>query len=512
MFRKIVSQLSLSPSAVSQLTFYSRRLKQERITRTFSALAAVLLVGLQFAVIAAPPTSANAASPNDIIQGGFISKNDLLNRYDASAELKSLYARFGISRVDIQNSTHGSINSKDKTLKSIGRTQHAASDIEINVGTHTYWMRSLSVWDTGSNVANGSNYEVLEGKRAKDGSYFAVVLHCGNIVSRTVPPVPTPTPTPTPQPTPKPTPVPTPKPTSAPTPKPTSPPTPALTPTAISLACVSLTASPLTGQRPLKVDFTAAGDSTGQTISEYIFDFGDTATLAQASPLASHTYTQAGNFTATVRVKGSAGKTTAVIPACSVTVSSASVPPAFTKAKSALNLTSNIDATTKPAAAGDLIKYHLTTKNIGGTAGAYVVVEHVEDILEYADIVDSSGGAVSDGAITWPSQTIQPGTVLAINFTVKIKNPIPSTPVGSSDKNSFDLRIDNVYGNAVQINLTPPISKQVESAATSLPATGAPLSTMIVLLVCAFSLFFYFRNRQLLAEVKLLRGEYQGGL
>jgi len=500
MFRKIVSQLSLSPSAVSQLTFYSRRLKQERITRTFSALAAVLIVGLQFAVIAAPPTSANAASPNDIIQGGFVSKNDLLNRYDASAELKSLYTRFGISRVDIQNSTHGNINSKDKTLKSIGRTQHAASDIEINVGTHTYWMRSLSVWDTGSNVANGSNYEVFEGKRAKDGSYFAVIFHCGNIVSRTVPPVPTPAPKPTPAPTPKPTPAPTPKPTLAPS------------PTAISLACVSLTASPLTGQLPLKADFTAVGNSTGQTISEYIFDFGDTATLTQASPLASHTYTQAGNFTATLRVKGSAGKTTAVIPACSVTVSPASVPPAFTKAKSALNLTSNIDATTKPATAGDLIKYHLTTKNIGGTAGAYVVVEHVEDILEYADIVDSSGGVVSGGVITWPSQTIQPGAVLAINFTVKIKNPIPSTPVGISDKNSFDLRLDNVYGNAVQITLTPPISKQVEGAATSLPATGAPVSTMIVLFVCAFSLFFYFRNRQLLAEVKLLRGEYQGGL
>src|ERR1035437_1942439 len=117
MFKKIVSQLSLSPSAVTQLMFYSRRLKQERVTRTFSAIAAVLLVGLQFAVIAAPPTAANAASPNDIILGGFVSKNDLLNRYDSSSELQSLYTRFSITRADIQASTQGNINSKDKTLK-----------------------------------------------------------------------------------------------------------------------------------------------------------------------------------------------------------------------------------------------------------------------------------------------------------------------------------------------------------------------------------------------------------
>jgi len=502
MFKKIVSQLSLSPSAVSQLMFYSRRLKQERVTRTFSAIAAVLLVGLQFAVIAAPPTAANAASPNDIILGGFVSKNDLLNRYDASAELQALYNRFGISRADISASTHGSINSKDKTLKSIGRLQHTASDTEINVGAHTYWMRSLSVWDTGSNVVNGSNYEVFEGKRAKDGSYFAIIFHCGNIVSRTVPPVPTPTPKP---PTPKPTPAPTPKPTPnvpTPTPKPNVP----------TLACISLSASPLTGERPLKTNFTGVGAASGQTITDYIFDFGDSSTATQPGPLATHTYTTVGNFTATLKVKGSLGKTTAVIPACSVTVSPAATPPSFTKAKSAINLTQNIDATTKPAAPGDLIKYHLTTKNIGGAAGEYVVVEHVEDVLEYADIVDSTGGNVSNGVITWPNQTIQPGGTLAINFTVKIKSPIPATPVGISDKNSFDLRLDNVYGNAVQITLTPPFSKQVEGAATSLPATGAPFSTFIVLAVCGVSLFFFFRNRQLLTEVKLLRGEFQGGL
>ena len=97
MFTKIVSQLSLSPSAGSQLAFYARRLGQERITRTLSALAAVLVIGLQFATIAAPPTSANAASPNDIIYGGVVSLNDLLNQYDDNAQLRAIYMDTGRS-------------------------------------------------------------------------------------------------------------------------------------------------------------------------------------------------------------------------------------------------------------------------------------------------------------------------------------------------------------------------------------------------------------------------------
>jgi PKD repeat protein len=500
MFKKIVSQLSLSPSATSQLAFYARRLKQERITRTFSAVAAVLMVGLQFAVIVAPPTASNAASPNDIILGGFVSKNDLLNRFDQSAELQSLYKHMGISRADIENTHVANINSSDHSLKSIGRDQHDSNDVEIVVGSHQYWLRGLYVWDTGSNIKNGSTYQVLEGQRSADGGYFAVMFRCGNIVIKKqyVPPAPTPKP-PTPIPTPKPTPV----------------------PTSPSIACSYLIATPTTGDRPLKVNFTGAGSANKQTIADYLFDFGDKTTLTQAAPTVSHTYTSSGTYTATLRVKGSLGTVSGTPPTCAVTIHPTLPPASFTKAKYAENLTQNIDATTKPANAGDLIKYHLTTKNIGAAAGSYVVVEHIEDILEYADVTDATGATVSadpnaaiasDSVLTWPAVTIQPGETLNTTFTVRIKDPIPATPVGISDKNSYDLRLDNVYGNTVEITLTPPVAKQVEIASQTLPDTGAPTGTIIVLVVSGLSLFFYLRNRQLLSEIRLLRGEYQGGL
>ena len=491
MFTKIVSQLSLSPSAAQMLTFYARRLAAEKVTRTFSAIAAVLVVMLQFATIAAPPAPVNAASPNDIIYAGFVSKDDLLNSYDGSAELQKLYGYFGISRQDIVNTKKIQINSKDHSLQSIGRDQHASSDKQITVGSHTYWSRYLYTWDTGANVKNGSTYDVLQGYSSKYNSYFAIMFHCGNVVFKTLPPKPTPPPPP--KPTPKPTPTPTP------------------TPKAATLACLKLDADSYSGTAPLTVRFTGLGAATGDSIDDYIFDLGDSSLVHKTTGSVVHTYQNPGKFIAHLQIHGKSGKTTAVSASCSFTVDVLPVPAAFTKHKTAVNLTQNIDATTKPAQPGDQIRYTLTTKNIGGAASNYVVTEHLDDVLEYASVSDPAGGRLQDGVMSWPATIIKPGETLTKTFTVTIKNPIPATPVGVSDKFSYDLHLDNVYGDAIRISLQPPLAKQVEAASTSLPDTGSGTATIIVLIVSALTLFFYFRNRQLIAEVKLLRGEFQGG-
>lgn len=440
MFRKVVSQLSLSPSAASQLVFYSRRLKAERVTRTFSAIAAVLVIGLQFATIAAPPTTSDAASPNDIIYGGIVSKADLLNHYDDSAELKSLYHYFGITRTDIENTHVAYINSKDHSLKSIGRIQHLASDEKITIGSNVYWSRGLYTWDTGENKVRGSTYEVLEGTRASDGGFFAVMFACGNIVYKTLPPKPTPPPPPPP-------------PTPSPTPTPTKP----------GLSCLELIGNDnrtgTTGGSPLSVAYTGVGYAKGQTIRNYDFNFGDGTNKVQATPDVTHTYTKVGSWTATLKVEGSTGAVSSTPAACTYKVTVVPVPPTFVLTKSALNLTQNIDATTKAANAGDVIRYILGTKNVGGQAGSYTVVEHLEDVLQYADVTDAGGGTLNDGVMTWPATTILPGGTLSESFTVTVKDPIPDTAVGQSDKFSYDLRMDNVYGNAVSIQVAPPTAE-----------------------------------------------------
>lgn len=501
MFKQIVSKLSLSPSATADLAFYSRRLKKESVTRTFSAIAAVLVVGLQFATILAPPAPSNAASANDIILGGIVSKSDLLNRYDGSAELRALFSKFGISRTDLSASTAATIKSSDTTLKSVGRIRHWADDEVITTRFGTYYGRVLHKWDTGAS----SSYQVFQGKRASDGGYFAVMFVCGNIIYRKIP-APAATPRPTPTPTPTPTPV---KKTPTPTPTPVKP-TPVTT--KLSVACVDLKGNVTAGETPVAVDYSARGTAVGQTVKEYIFNFGDNTAQTTSIPTTSHSYNTPGKFTATLLVKGSSGTISPAIPACSFTVTVTSPPASFTKDKTAFNTTQKIDATKRPANGNDLITYTLTTKNVGGTAENYSVVEPIQDIVEYAKVTDATGAVINDNVMTWPSTVIKPGQTLVKTFEIEVIAPIPPTPTGVSDRYSFDLRMDNIYGNEVQIYLQPPAAKQIELAATTLPATGPGTSTLIVLFIAGLSMFFYFRNRQLMKEIRILRNDYQGGL
>ncbi|HEY6737016.1 MAG TPA: PKD domain-containing protein [Candidatus Saccharimonadia bacterium] len=632
MFPRIVSQLSLSPQALSLLAFYGRRLRQEKVTRTFSAIAACLIVGLQFLTIAAPPSPTNASSTNDIYSGGFVSRVDLLNRYDENAELRNLYTGyFGISRADIANAQVAYINSTDHNLKSVGRIQHSSSDTEIHTSDNLYYGRPLYVWDTGANVQNGSTYEVLQGITAK-GNYWAIMFACGNPVYKTLPVKATPTPVPKAAVTVPTTPAPTSgcldpgKPSSyvtsftrgtgtvstknnlplcqagslelesfsmpdtwdgqgfnasalpqarfdsmgitlpagAPnlhetltvkvpeacqntqidfyfppvyskltglhdddaryingmifarhgscqaTPTPT--PKPAPTPKASSIVCSKLSADTTTGPAPLTVKFTSAATATGQTVSEYQYSFGDEHSIISPSAAASHTYVLPGQYTATLSVTSSTGAVSAAVATCTVNLNVLAPPASYVKAKSAQNLSQNRDATTAPAQAGDQIRYSLTTKNAGGIAGDYTVVEHIDDILEYADVTDTGGATLAKGVLTWPAVSIDPGATLLKTFSVKIKSPVPSTPLGVSDRFSYDLRLDNIYGNQVSITVAPPPAKQIEGASTSLPDTGAATSTLIILAVAFLAVYFYFRNRQLMTEIHILRGSYQGGL
>jgi LPXTG-motif cell wall-anchored protein len=458
-----------------------------------------------------------------------VSKADALNRYDERAELRNLYTTyFGISRADIAAAKIATINSRDHSLHSTGRVQHAANDTVINTGGNTYFGRPLYIWDTGSNVTNGSSYQVLEGYTSRDHSYWAIMLRCGNIVYKTLPkpapaPVITPKPTPaptakvTPVPTPKITPAPTPKITPAPTPKPVTTPKPVATPKptatpTVALTCVKLTSNANAGTAPLDVNFTGEGAAVGQTITEYQFSFGDGTTQHSATATAKHTYKTPGHWVAKLAIKGSTGAVSSAPDACTYAIDTTATPAAFLKSKSAQNLTQNRDATTTMAQAGDQIRYTLTTKNTGGTNDDYIVVEHLEDVLEYANITETGGASLDKGVLTWPASSLAPGATLTKTFTATIKSPVPATPVGISDRFSYDLRLDNIYGNQVSISVAPPLAKQVEGASISLPNTGAATSTLIVLGISLLTLFFYFRNRQLITEIRILRGTYQGGV
>lgn len=414
MFPQIIQALSVSPQAISHLTFYARRLARERVTRKLSITSALLLVVLQLATIIAPADASNTGSTNDIIFGGFSSQQQLVNdchngaggQYSSAAQLQAIYGYFGVTCDDIARGHVATINSVTtaQPLISIGHNQHLASDTQVAIAGMVLWERPLKSWDTGANVTRGSNYQVVEGNRSADGQFFAILFQCGNIVFHSVP-------------APKPAPVAT---------KPVTP------------------APPVT------------------TI-----------------------------------------KTTSPPPV---------VPPNITQQKSALNVTQATDATAVTAQAGDEIRYTLLTGNSGGsTAKNVAVADNIGDILEYADVVDAGGATLNGSTLSWQPVSIPAGTQVTNRFTIRVKDPVPSTPQSTSDPKSFDLHMDNVYGNLISIIVAAPPAKQIEVASAALPQTGAGTTTVIILIVAAIIAYFYYRNKQLLTEIKILRGDYQGG-
>ncbi len=200
--------------------------------------------------------------------------------------------------------------------------------------------------------------------------------------------------------------------------------------------------------------------------------------------------------------------------------------PSLTLKKSAV-FTNRVDASGQPtpvaginAAPGDEIAYSLVTSNVGtATSKNHSVTESLNDVLEYGDITDFGGGSLDSASDTliWKPVDIPAGGEVTNVFKVKIKpsgDPAYSRPRSSSDPLSYDLRMDNIYGNAVSVpiglpNVPPP--KVIETTTQSLPETGASTGLIWVTIFAALCVYFYSRNRQLVREVSILRGDYNGG-
>ena len=179
--------------------------------------------------------------------------------------------------------------------------------------------------------------------------------------------------------------------------------------------------------------------------------------------------------------------------------------------KSATNDTQKIaDANGTTAKSNDVITYTLMTKNSGKeTIKNYTVNENISDVLDYATVVDLHGGKQGEDAlVTWPAKDIKGGETLTQKITVKIKDPIPSTPVSTSDSGHFNMVMTNVYGNVVEVKLPPSITKTTELATTQLPNTGPGTSLAIAFTVTVLASFFFSRSRLLARELDIVRTDF----
>lgn len=114
--------------------------------------------------------------------------------------------------------------------------------------------------------------------------------------------------------------VPAPEPTPEPTPEPSAPGGPAPVPEIEALRCLSLSATPKSGEIPLRVSFSARASDPARARA-YRFAFGDGQVDETSTATTSHTYYSAGTHTASVRIKDPEGVLTPETSLCQATIS-----------------------------------------------------------------------------------------------------------------------------------------------------------------------------------------------
>lgn len=293
MYRKLISNLAFSPTTIDQVSFYARRLKQEESVRRLGLVLIVFSMSIQLFAALVPPEKSLAASNNDVIYGGVSSIEGLKAKYNAKADVRALYARFGVKSTDVSHAganltTFNFQEQGARGTKTVGRVNFA-STADHNLGSFagsTFYSRSAGEWQ-------GSAPAYYFGKqRGTDGKYYLVwvLKDCGNIAYRptegsqtvaTITPVKPPTPgytiaapipTPTPPPAPAPAP-PAPTPPPAPAPPPPPPPAPApptpQTPPVLKKSAVNIT-------QGLTPEQTQAAPARAGDIIEYSLSAGTT--------------------------------------------------------------------------------------------------------------------------------------------------------------------------------------------------------------------------------------------
>src|ERR1700722_18394002 len=124
MFEKLISALPFNPNAVKQLSFYANRMRQEEAIRKVGLAFIVLAFLVQFFAFVSPPVPTLAASPNDLIDGGFSSAAQAATDCQNNLEqYGTILANYGITCSEVANAKTLTINSDgfNKNLWSMGR-------------------------------------------------------------------------------------------------------------------------------------------------------------------------------------------------------------------------------------------------------------------------------------------------------------------------------------------------------------------------------------------------------
>lgn len=479
-FKKLLSNLPFNPSLADQVSFYAKRLRREEKTRQLGAIVLGLAVLVQLFAVISPPEPTLARSANDILEGGFQSQEEALQHcQDNSQGFATILSYYQIDCDMLRTATKLQIKSTDKIegqqLQSMGRislgpvvarTNKTTNEYSVSVGAETYFMRNLSAWDSGSH----STYDVLSLEN-KNGVRIMIMFNCGNVI--TAGPYEPPAPESPSEPE-----------ESAP-PESTTPEEP----------------EQEDQEEPLE-DKDACPNKPGTQAS---------GSECDVCPSVAGTQYTLNECDVCPNVPDTQSKTSECYP-CPEANNTDDGAVCLEMDKTAANQTKNLgDADGSLADANDIIVYTLSATNKGNqTIPDFQFEENLSDVLQYADIVNPNEGSLDESAtIRWPETDIAAGATATRNVTVRVKDPIPNTPVSASDPAAFDLMMTNsFYGNSVNIELPQSTIKRTEFVARTLPKTGSGTTVVSSAIMVMVVSYFLARSRLLAEELAIVRDEY----
>ena len=236
--------------------------------RLYMALAAFAVVLGGVLMLSVFGGTSQAALPRDcdnnaIIKCGAVDVNELKNKYNSQADLKNIYAHYGVSAGMLDGAQMGEVHKDGRVTvggrtvatgaSSIGRQNIFSGSTKINIaGNEYYETPNSSAFRSQSITA----FVFLDG----NGEFVAAILtSCGNPVRGVKVHVPKP-----------------------------------------SYKCVSLTGDKI-NRNTYKFTATATAEN-GATIVGYRYDFGDGKSETSQSNIINHTYAQPGEYVAKVVV------------------------------------------------------------------------------------------------------------------------------------------------------------------------------------------------------------------
>ncbi len=461
MFKKLISNLPFNPSLINQLSFYAKRIHRESNVRRTGFILLILAMLVQIFAVVSPPQATLARSNNDLINGGFQNRNEaVLHCLNTSEDYAMILSNYGITCSDVSSASTVTLHSTDfsRSLFSMGRLSYGiAGEQPVNIsgannGT-SLWLRYLWGWDR---QGLPSAYQALSGT-TKSGLHFFILFNCGNLVFIGIPKPPVKC---------------------------------QFNPDILASSPSCVEPCPISGKSNLP-------KNSPKCVAPCPYNSGIAVNSAQCFKPCQ--FNNAIPYTSNSCKPCEQSQTRDDKNSCLV------------RHKSASNITQHIvNANGTTARSGDIIDYKLTIINNGkATVTKYLIQENISDVLDYSDVTDLHGGKIDkNDNVSWPLIDIGSKKTIEKHITVRIKSPIPATPTSTSDRGHFDMVMTNVYGDTVNINLPPEITKTTEQIVTTLPNTGPGTSIVVGFVLTSIVGYFFARSRLMSKELYAIKKEY----